>query len=496
MSEYAEGTSDLPAESNRAAFFKHTAVYGLGGLLLQAAGIVLLPLYTRYLAQADFGILEIINRTGDVLIVLLMARGISGAAFSFYCQARDRRERARVAATVFLVAWVAILGGLGASLVCARPLGKLLGIEDQRLLVLGMAANLSQLLPALPMTFMQARVQSLRFVVASLLVMVLRVAVVVILVAGLGWGIWGVLWGTLLASSLAGGALSAMEFARAGFRPHWEKLGAVVRFALPFVPNGLCAFVLFSGDRYFLLKSAGPDEVGVYALAARLAGVVGMLAFTPLFKVWSAWLYRVYPRPDGPAAVGRAFTRLLAPYVFLGLAVCLFRRELVLVLATAPYLGAATIVVPLIAARGLIASQVLMDGAFYVYRRTVLKLGPTITATIVIVVLQVFLVPRYGCMGAALAALGAYGLYASITYVLSQRVFWVHYEWGRLVGMICLAVVLLLLGWWLGYDVEGIALRCVLLIAWPAGLWLGGFCSTEEKALAWQVLRRARARST
>ncbi|MGQ9561861.1 MAG: lipopolysaccharide biosynthesis protein [Candidatus Oleimicrobiaceae bacterium] len=495
MSEYADGTSELPAKNNRAAFLKHTAVYGLGGLLLQAAGIVLLPLYTRYLIQADFGILEIINRTGDVLIVLLMARGISGAAFSFYCQAKDRQERARVAATVFLVTWVAILGGFGVTVVCARSLGKLLGIDDQRLLILGMAANLSQLLPALPMTFMQARVQSLRFVVASLVVMVLRVAVVVVFVAGLGLGIWGVLWGTLLALSVTGGTLSAIEFARAGFRPDWEKLGAVVRFALPFVPNGLCAFVLFSGDRYFLLKNAGPDEVGVYALAARLAGVVSMLAFTPVFKVWSAWLYRVYPRPDGPIGVGRAFTRLLAPYVFLGLAVCLFRRELVLLVATPAYIRAATILVPLILAQGLIASQVLMDGAFYVHRRTALKLGPTITATIVIVVLQVFLVPRYGCIGAALAALGAYGVYASMTYVLSQRVFWVHYEWGRLVGMVCLAVVLSLLGWWVGYDLEGIALRSVLLIAWPAGLWLGGFFTTEEKALAWQVLRRARARS-
>jgi len=265
---------------------------------------------------------------------------------------------------------------------------------------------------------------------------------------------------------------------------------------MPFVPNGLCAFVLFSGDRYFLLKSAGPDEVGVYALAARLAGVVGTLAFTPVFKVWSAWLYRVYPRPDGPSAVGRAFTRLLTPYVFLGLAVCLFRRELVLLVATPAYVGAATILVPLIAARALIASQVLMDGAFYVYRRTALKLGPTITATIVIVVLQVLLVPRYGCMGAALAALGAYGVYAATTYVLSQRVFCVQYEWRRLGVMVCLAVVVLLPSWWLDHDLEGIALRSLLLIAWPAGLWLGGFLTREEKAVAWRLFERVRAQVT
>src|SRR5262249_12698992 len=39
------------------AFLRHAAVYGAASLLLQAAGFVLLPLYTRCLGPRDFGVL-------------------------------------------------------------------------------------------------------------------------------------------------------------------------------------------------------------------------------------------------------------------------------------------------------------------------------------------------------------------------------------------------------------------------------------------------------
>ncbi len=479
--------------SERATFLKHTAIYGLGGLLLQAAGVVLLPLYTRRLAQADFGILEIINRTGEVLIVLLMARGLSGAAFTFYCQAGNRVEKARVAATVFLAAWVIIVCALILTWLCARPLSTILAIDDERLLMLGMAATLSQLLPALPMTFMQARMQSIAFVCASMTVVVLRVSFVVTLVAGLKWGIWGVLWGTLLSSLLAGAVLTAIEFRSGEFRPDWGKLVAVLRFAWPFIPNGLFGFVLFSGDRYFLLKAVGPKEVGVYALAAKLADLVSLVAFAPLFKVWSAWLYRVYAQSDGDRAVGRAFTWLLLPYISLGAAVCIFRREITLLLGTDEYIGASSILVPLIVARGLLAAQVLMDGAFYVYQRTTLKLAPTVIAAMAVVCFQLVMVPQYGCFGAAVAAVAAYFLYAFTTYLFSQQVFFVKCEYGRMAAVLTATVLLVWLSYAIPDGARNIPIKAATCAVWPVLLWTVGVISEQERVWIISGARRAGA---
>ncbi len=480
----------MAESSQNRSFLKHAAVYGFGTLLLQASGVVLLPLYTRYLVPADFGILEILERTGSVLAILLMANGIKGAAFSFFCQARDETERARIVATVSLVIWLGLLIGLAAIVAGAQPLSRLLGIDDARLTVLGLAASIAQLLPMLPMYFMQARLQSVAYILASLLTMVFRVTLVVLAVAWAGWGVWGVLWGTLAASLVSGLILTALEFRRYGFYPDPSKLMPVVRFAWPFLPGGLCGFILFSGDRFFLLRYAGADEVGVYALGARLAGIVGTVAYVPLHKVWSAWLYGVYRQPDGPRAVGRMITRLLAPYVFVGVGVCIFREEILSIFGTTAYAGATSVIIPLIAARFFITAQMLMDGAFYVYRRTALKLGITLFTTAVILVLFALLIPRYYAVGAALAALGAFFCHAGATYLVSQRVFHVRYEFGRLAAMLISGAVVVLLAEQLDLGIMNVPANMALCAAWPLLLWAVGWVSKDEKAMVVNAVQK------
>src|SRR5262249_31142827 len=57
------------------AFLKHAAVYGAANLLLQAAGFVLLPLYTRCLGPRDFGVLEVLGRLGETVSACLLIGG-------------------------------------------------------------------------------------------------------------------------------------------------------------------------------------------------------------------------------------------------------------------------------------------------------------------------------------------------------------------------------------------------------------------------------------
>jgi O-antigen/teichoic acid export membrane protein len=463
------------------SFLKHAVVYGLGTLLLQAASVVLLPLYTRYLTPADYGILEILNRTGDVLTVFLMANGLVGAAFSFYCQAESDEERAGVAATVNLVVWTGIAAGLALAICGSGLIDTLLRIGDRRLTILGLCASFVQLLPVMPMALMQARVESTAYIVASAVTLLLRLGFIIVAVVIGGWGIWGVLGGTLFASLLAGTVLTVREFRKTGFRPDLSKLPEVLRFAWPFVPGGLCGFIINSGDRFFLLRYAGAEEVGLYSLGYRLATCVGLVSFTPLFKVWSARMYDAYRRPDGAIVVGQMFTRILSAVTFVGLGLCLFQREVLLVFGTSAYANAATVITPLVVAGLFLNAQVLLDGAFYVHRCSVYKLGITLFVTALILVLYWLLVPRYHAMGAAIAVLIAFAVYAGVTFLVSQRVFRVRYEPGRLLCVIGSAVLLAAPSYWLEHSLLTFVGKCVLFALWPIGLWVFGIIRPEEK---------------
>jgi O-antigen/teichoic acid export membrane protein len=468
------------ADSNR-PFLKHAAVYGVGTLLLQAASVVLLPLYTRYLAPADYGILEILNRTGDVLTVFLMANGLVGAAFTFYCQAKTDEERAGIAATVNLVIWTGIAAGVILALFGSGLIDTLLGIGDRRLTVLGLCASFAQLLPMMPMALMQARVESVAFIVASAAILLLRLGFIIVAVVVGGWGIFGVLGGTFFASLVAGTVLTVREFRKSGFRPDLSRLPEVLRFAWPFMPGGFCAFIMNSGDRFFLLRYAGAEEVGLYALGYRLASCVGLVSFTPLFKVWSARMYDAYRRPDGPVVVGQMFTAILSTVTFVSLGLCLFQQEILLVLGTSAYADATTVIAPLVVASLFLNAQMLMDGAFYVHRCSSVKLGITLFVTAVILVLYWMLVPLYHAMGAAFAVLIAFAVYASVTCIVSQRVFRVRYEPVRLLCILGLAVLLAAPSYWLELSLLTFVGKCVLLAAWPTLLWLSGIVRPEEK---------------
>lgn len=72
----------------------HSLNFGLGSVLPQLIGFFLIPLYTRYLSPADYGILEM-TTTLSIFLMPLMRMGIPGAVTRFYFDYRDSVEKLR-----------------------------------------------------------------------------------------------------------------------------------------------------------------------------------------------------------------------------------------------------------------------------------------------------------------------------------------------------------------------------------------------------------------
>jgi O-antigen/teichoic acid export membrane protein len=67
---------------------RHSAIYGLGGLVQRIVAVLLLPLYTRYLNPADYGAIEALVALSAVVITLLRA-AIQNSFFRFYFDAEE-----------------------------------------------------------------------------------------------------------------------------------------------------------------------------------------------------------------------------------------------------------------------------------------------------------------------------------------------------------------------------------------------------------------------
>ena len=136
----------------------------------------------------------------------------------------------------------------------------------------------------------------------------------------------------------------------------------------------------------------------------------------------------------------------------------------------------------------------LMDAGFYVRRRTGLKLYITLAATAVILVLYSVLIPLYGAMGAATATLGGFAFLALCTWKVTQRIFPVEYEWGRLIDLTGLAAGLWLASRFLPAAGWAVAAKAGLWLLWPLLVWVCGVPSAEERAYLWAGIGQALAR--
>jgi O-antigen/teichoic acid export membrane protein len=475
-------------------------VYGLAGLLMQAAGLVLLPINLRCLGPGDYGVLEVVGRLAETIGTCLLFGGFRQALMTFYQQAPDELGRRRVVtATFVLIGGVCAVGG-AVTLLLSPWLGAWLAGSTHHaplapgLVRLAVLAILLEPFTLIPLALLQARVQSLTYVMVIVVQFVVRVGLCILLVRVLEWGVTGALTGTALTGALFGLVLSARELKQSAGTFDLGLLRSLVLFALPMLPGGLCFFLLHHGDRFFLLHFTSTAEVGMYAVGYKLGMIVAVFSINPLYMVWSAQMYGVAATPQAAEVFGQVFRRILSAYLLVGLGVCLFAGELVALLGGEAYAKAAWFVPPVVLACFCQAAASLMDAGLYVKHRTGLKLGVTVSTAAVMLALYAALIPVWGGKGAALATLGGFAFLAGGTFVVSQRVFPVCYPWGRLAGLVSLAGTLWLASLEVPAGAWGIAARGVLFLAAPTLAWALGLIPPEEKQAARDMLLAARAR--
>ncbi len=96
------------------------------------------------------------------------------------------------------------------------------------------------------------------------------------------------------------------------------------------------------------------------------------------------------------------------------------------------------------------------------------------------------LIPVIGIMGAAWARSIAYLIMAVALYVVHQRLYYIRYEWGRIVKLSLAVAAIFALGQ-LGFAQSHILLKLALLLVFPAILFMIGFFESAEIAQARQI---------
>src|SRR3954463_14117997 len=456
---------------------RHSAIYGLGGLVSRILATLLLPLYTHYLPPGSYGRVEIVTAATAVLAIGLQM-GISSAFFRFYFDAKEHAQKLTVIRTSFWFTMGMSTIGLVLGVVFAGPVSHWIGLGHDPTLVRAGAVGLwaqtnYQQLTAL----FRVEERSKQYAIASVANVLITVAAMVLFVAVFQWGAIGLVVGNFTGTLIVYAVLLAYRNEQLGLEFDRGLLRKMQGFGMPLVPSALALWTINFVDREFIVHYKDVAEVGVYSAAVRIAGVITfvMVAFR---TAWPAFAYSI--EDDGEAKRTYAFvlTYLLAFASWLALALRALAPWWTRLL-TAPQYQRAEKGVALLAFAGAVYAgyTVLAIGSGRA-RKTQLNWLVTGVGAAVNVGLNFWLIPRWGMVGAAISTLAAYIiLFVGMTWY-AQHVYPVAYQWRRVVTAVSAAVALTVAA----RATHLSAVPSLLLVcAYPLALALLGFYLPAER---------------
>jgi O-antigen/teichoic acid export membrane protein len=485
---------------------KDSVIYGGGRALQKFLVALLLPLYTAFLTQADYGILGMVVAVTAFLDVFVTL-GFDVAFSRFYFDDKSEAARRRVITNVFYVSTVYPLILLGTAVVLMPQLAPvLLGKEydpgDWRYFAVALATLFFSNLNDLPFTLFRLEHKPWTFSAYTFARIAIQVPLSIVFVAVFDWGPMGVLLANLFSAAGLQVGLLPTYIRKVDWRWHWQLMRPMLAFAIPALFTGISFYWLKLSDRYFLLHYQGKAEVGLYTVAYSLSQPL-YLTLMAFRMAWPQWHYAELHEPEKhKKMVSRSSTYFIALNALVLVMMGAFMPWIVHTFLNERYwsIGPTTFV---------LALSVAVYAVYFVFwvGSNVAKKNRMIPVFFLIasaanIGLNFLLVPTYGMYAAAWTHVAGFAILAATVYFYSEKWYPIPYEWSRLLKIVLAAGLTLAaawgLGWALGEDVympwDQLTLislaQLPTLLVFPLVLWATRFFTPGEKDGIRRALRR------
>ncbi|MFP5263015.1 MAG: lipopolysaccharide biosynthesis protein [Blastocatellia bacterium] len=430
---------------------KHTLIFGVGSVVKSAFGVLLIPVYTRYLKASEFGVLSLLTIT-LTLVTIVLTFGLNHAFFRHYYETEDSAHRRRIVGStlIFLLASSSLLTAL-LCLVAPQVSAAIFSGDGGRaefasradLLRLVFLISFFETITVVPDSILRANFKSVRYSALSITAFAFQLFLISYLVIAVDKSVNSVLVGRLAGVVFEAVLVFIMVRRELSLSFSARELRGMLAFGAPLI-FGQISFTLFMMiDRFFLERYASPRELGVYAISNTLVSVITVLATVPFSQVWTVMRFSVMNEEGAEEYYSRVLTYILFVSMFLALGVAAVVGDGLLRFARQDYWGAAQII-PLLALAAVLdsASRVLNIGTT-LNKRTIFAPIVIIVALAINVALNFLLIPRYGSLGATVSTLISYAAFCALRYWASNLFFKVRYEWARVstIGAVGAALV-------------------------------------------------------
>ena len=416
---------------------KHSTIYAAGNIARQLVGFLMLPIYTRFLTPADYGVVGLLTFAMSMMEPLFGAR-LGEAMPKYYFQEHDKTKQNSVISNALIVTALISTVTIIILFTLRNQTSKILFGTPNFELIIGLFGIqiLTQAIEYYGMTYIRILQKPMLFIAASLSKLIVQLSLNIWLVVTLKLGVMGVVLSGVISSSTYALLLAGFIVFKAGYHFDRELAKKMLGFSWPLWFVGLALLYIYSGNRFYIRIFSSLDQVGLYELAAKFALILSSLVWMPFNQFWETERFRYYEEGNR-SLFSKAFK--LISITLIGIALCIgISAEPIIRLMAAPGFHDAYLAVPfLILGTILMCLNNFANFSFMVTEKTSLISYISYATMIIITAFNLVLIPKFGYVGAA----GALALALLFQFLITLRVGRKHYDLGIEAGP-----VLVLLG--------------------------------------------------
>ncbi|MCL2156458.1 MAG: oligosaccharide flippase family protein [Methanobrevibacter sp.] len=424
---------------------KDSIIYGIGGILTKGINLILLPIYVRILTPEDYGII-------DFLLVFFTLAGvffsleIYQAIARYYCEFNNEKERKENISTAYLFICLSyflfiLLVILNSKKITDIFFNDYTGNQLSIVISIAALATYFNVLFSFCGNILRYSLKAKIFAICSFTNSILNIALSIIFVIYLKFGIKGIFLGQLTGNIISW--LMAFINTKESYSLHFDikKLKTLLKFSLPLVPSSIGVFLLSYLDRIVIKYYLTLSDLGIYGVANRFSSISIFLmmsistAITPL-------IYANYKKEKTTNEIAIIFSLLSGFIIVFISGITLFSKEILYIFTAPDYYNAASLL-PFLLLAGFLSKMYDFTPGLAIAKKTktiaiIYLLGAAITITINVLTIKIFGIFAVACAN-CFSALFVF----IINYIFSQKYYKILYKIKPIIIVCLISIVII-----------------------------------------------------
>ncbi len=411
--------------------FSNTLILGIGTFSSKVLTVLLMPLYTSYLTNGEYGIVDLLVQAANLLIPLV-SLGINNAVLRFGMDGET--DRSKVLTTGLAVD----IFGFGVFLLFAPLVGRIPKFEGYTvwMYVFVLTSMLHYLFAYQVKTMQRVRL----FAVCSVIGTAITLGLDVLFLAVLKIGVIGYILAIVLSDAICILILFFRARLYRFIRPaalDKRVMGAMLRYSVPLIPTTALWWVTDVSDRYMVTWMINEEANGLYAVSYKIPNLLILISGV-FMDAWQMSILTEKSRLEREQFFSRIFTMYHSLLFVCGSGLVMFSKLITRILVADSFYPSWQYMPTLVMATVLSCLVSFLGTIYTVEKKSRSTLWTTLVGTVGNVIGNYFLIGLFGVQGAAVSTALSYTLVFALRSVHTRRFVRLRWDFPRFLSSVLL----------------------------------------------------------